>query len=309
MFPGRRIYPITNGVHAVTWASPPIAELLDRHVPGWRVDPLNLRHAVAIPLEELRFARAGAKALLVQAVEERARVALDPSVFTVGFARRATGYKRADLVFEDPARLRRLAEGAGGLQLVFAGKAHPRDEGGKDLIRRIVAAGRELGKIVRVVYLEDYDMALGRLITSGVDLWLNNPEKPKEASGTSGMKASLNGVPNLSVLDGWWIEGHVEGVTGWSVGASWRDPSDRGAEAASMYDKLERVILPLFRDRPDEYTAVRRHSIALNGPHFSARRMMHQYVELAYGGWERLGAHARRARGGRSLDVEVGASG
>jgi starch phosphorylase len=308
MFPGRYIHPITNGVHVVTWAAPPIAELFDRHIPEWRTDPLNLRHAIAIPLEELRVARTDAKGLLLKAIEERARVALDPNVLTIGFARRATGYKRADLIFHDPERLRAVAEAAGGLQLVFAGKAHPRDEGGKQLIRRIVEVGRALEAAVRVVYLEDYDMALGRLITSGVDLWLNNPEKPKEASGTSGMKAALNGVPNLSVLDGWWIEGHVEGVTGWSIGESWRDASDRAAEAASIYDKLERLILPLYRGGGDAFTAVRRYSVALNGPHFSARRMMHQYVELAYGGWQRLGAHARRAtRAG--LDVEVGSSG
>jgi starch phosphorylase len=295
MFPGKSIHPITNGVHVATWACPPIAELFDRHVPDWRVDPLNLRHAIAIPLGELRAARTAAKALLIEGVEARTGVALDPAVFTIGFARRATGYKRADLLFDDPKRLRAVAARAGGLQVVYAGKAHPNDAGGKELIRRIVAAGRQLEGAVRVVYLEDYDMALGRLLTSGVDLWLNNPEKPKEASGTSGMKAALNGVPNLSVLDGWWIEGHLEGATGWSIGESWRDASDRAVEAAAIYDKLERLILPLFANDPDGYASVQRQSMALNGPHFSARRMMHQYVELAYGGWRRLGARVRRA--------------
>jgi len=308
MFPKRAIHPITNGVHVATWASPPVAALFDRHVPEWRIDPLNLRHAITIPREELSAARNAAKALLVEAVKERAEVALDPDAFTIGFARRATGYKRADLIFRDLGRLRALGAQTGGLQLVFAGKAHPRDQGGKDLIRRIVAAGRELGPEVRVVYLEDYDMELGRLITAGVDLWLNNPERPKEASGTSGMKAALNGVPNLSVLDGWWIEGHVEGVTGWSIGESWRDATDDAREAEAIYDKLERVILPLHRASPDAFTAVRRQSIALNGPHFSARRMMHQYVELAYGGWRSLGARARRPAP-RAVDVEVGSSG
>src|SRR5690606_27996399 len=128
--------------------------------------------------------------------------------------------------------------------------------GGKELIRRIVAAGQALEGDIRVVYLPDYDMTLGGQVTSGVDLWLNNPEKPLEASGTSGMKAQLNGVPNLSVLDGWWIEGHVEGVLGWSIGESWRDASDRAVEAASIYDKLERTILPLYRDRLDGYTSI-----------------------------------------------------
>jgi starch phosphorylase len=309
MFPGEDIHPITNGVHVATWTSPPLAELFDRHVPEWRSDPLNLRHAIAIPLDELRLARTDAKALLIREVEQRAGVLLDPNVFTIGFARRATGYKRADLLFDDPKRLRSVATRAGGLQLVFAGKAHPNDLGGKELIHRIVAAGKQLVDVVRVVYLEDYDMALGRVLTSGVDLWLNNPEKPKEASGTSGMKAALNGVPNLSVLDGWWIEGHVEGVTGWSIGESWRDASDRAAEAASIYDKLDRLILPLYRKDPAGYASVRRQAIALNGPHFSARRMMHQYVELAYGGWQRLGARVRHASRGGSVGAEMGSSG
>jgi len=307
MFPGRDIHPITNGVHVPTWTSPPIAGLFDRHVPEWRVDPINLRHAIAIPLEELREARTDAKALLIKEIEQRAGVTLDPNVFTIGFARRATGYKRADLIFHDLERLTAVAAEAGGLQLVFAGKAHPRDEGGKELIRRIVAAGRKLEGAVRVIYLEDYDMALGGLVTSGVDLWLNNPEKPKEASGTSGMKAALNGVPNLSVLDGWWIEGHIEGVTGWSIGETWRDASDRAVEAESIYDKLERLILPIYRGSTDAYTAVRRQSIAFNGPHFSGQRMMHQYVELAYGGWLRLGSHVRRTL--PRIDLEVGTSG
>ena len=308
MFPKKRIHPITNGVHTVTWAAPQIAELLDRHVPEWRVDPLNLRHAISIPLEELDAAHVRVKAQLLEEVRRRTDLVFDPAVFTIGFARRATGYKRADLIFHDPERLRAVAANAGGLQLVFAGKAHPQDLSGKELLRRIVAMGRQLAPEVRVAYLPDYDMRLSRLITSGVDLWLNNPEKPKEASGTSGMKAALNGVPHLSVLDGWWIEGHVEGATGWSIGSSWREPSNRAAEAASLYDKLERVILPLYREDRDAYGAVRRQTMAINGSYFSARRMMHQYVELAYGG-SRLGARVRRTHEATIKDVEVSWSG
>ena len=308
MFPGRAIHPITNGVHVRTWAAPPIAGLFDRHVPEWRVDPLNLRHAIAIPLEELREAHTDSKGLLFKEIADRTNIELDSNVFTIGFARRATGYKPADLLFHDVERLKEVAAAAGGLQIVYAGKAHPRDIGGKELIKRIVTVGKELADDIRVIYLEDYDMALGRLVTSGVDLWLNNPEKPLEASGTSGMKAALNGVPNLSVLDGWWIEGHIEGVTGWSIGESWRDASDREVEAAAIYDKLERLILPLYRD-PDGYAAVRRQAMALNGPHFSARRMMHQYVELAYGGWERMGARARRSGPRTRVGIELGSSG
>jgi starch phosphorylase len=282
MFPGREIAAITNGVHVPTWTHPALAELFDRRAPAWREDPFNLRHACTLPLDELRAARRAAKGTLLDAVRERTGRELDPEVLTLGFARRATPYKRADLLFEAPERLRAVARQAGGMQVVYAGKAHPRDTGGRELIRHIHEAGRALEGDVEVVYLENYDMELGGLITSGVDVWLNNPEKPKEASGTSGMKAALNGVPNLSVLDGWWIEGHVEGVTGWSVGADWTEPSDRAAEADDLYLKLAGEIVPLYLAEDDRFDTIRRHAIALNGPHFSARRMMLQYVDRAY---------------------------
>jgi starch phosphorylase len=284
MFPDATIHAITNGVHVPTWTCPPMAALFDRHLDEWRRDSFNLRHAALIPLHELRSARADAKARLAAAVRERSGLELDPAVATLGFARRATPYKRADLLFRDVERLREVARRHGGLQVVFAGKAHPRDGGGLDMIRRVAHAAEALRGDVSVVWLEGYDMDLAGLLTSGVDLWLNNPEKPKEASGTSGMKAALNGVPSLSVLDGWWIEGHVEGATGWSIGGSWRDPSDDLAEAESLYRKLDEVVLPLYRHDPDGYDRVRRGAIFLCGPHFSARRMMHQYVERAYGG-------------------------
>ncbi len=286
MFPGRAIHAITNGVHTGTWTAPSLATLFDRHVPEWRVDPLNLRHAVALPLEGIREAHAGAKAALIKTVREATGASLDPDVFTLGFARRAATYKRADLLLADPERLRALAHMFGGLQVVYAGKAHPADGGGKDLIRRVHAMAEALEGDATVVFVPGYDMRLGGILTAGVDVWLNNPEKPKEASGTSGMKAALNGVPNLSVLDGWWIEGHVEGVTGWAIGGDWREASDPAGEAVSIYAKLEAEILPLYHEDPAGFDQVRRNAIMLNGPHFSARRMMHQYVELAYGGWE-----------------------
>ncbi|MGD2070329.1 MAG: alpha-glucan family phosphorylase [Gemmatimonadota bacterium] len=283
MFPGREVAAITNGVHVPTWTCPPMGELFDRYVPSWREDPLNLRHACAIPLGALREARRAAKGRLIDAVRQRTGRELSLDVLTLGFARRATPYKRADLLFEDRSRLLALAKESGGLQVVYAGKAHPRDTGGQDLIRTIHRAGQELAGTVDVVYLENYDMELGGLLTSGVDVWLNNPEKPKEASGTSGMKAALNGVPNLSVLDGWWIEGHVEGVTGWSIGGAWDERPDRARAAGDIYARLADDILPLYLAPDDRFDAIRRHAIALNGPHFSARRMMHQYVERAYG--------------------------
>jgi starch phosphorylase len=207
---------------------------------------------------------------------------------TIGFARRAATYKRAALLFSDAARLKAIARDAGPVQIVFAGKAHPRDEAGQALIRRVFEGAEDVKPEIPFVYLEEHDMALGKLLCSGVDLWLNNPQKPQEASGTSGMKAALNGVPSLSVLDGWWVEGWVEGVTGWAIGDESDIESDSAAEAWSLYNKLRYVILPLYYERPQAYARVMRSTIALNGSFFNAQRMMTQYVENAYrlgSGW------------------------
>ena len=195
-----------------------------------------------------------------------------------------TGYKRGDLLFADLERLKQVARQAGAIQLVYAGKAHPRDEGGKEIIRPLFEAAAALAKDMRVVYLENYDMALGKLLCAGVDIWLNTPLRPQEASGTSGMKAALNGVPSLSVLDGWWIEGHVEGVTGWSIGDVEETENDSRAEAASLYEKLEKIILPLYYKEADQFTQVMRSAIALNGSFFNTQRMISQYVRHAYAG-------------------------
>jgi starch phosphorylase len=281
MFPDYPIDAITNGVHAGTWVSPPFQRLLDRRIPEWRKDNLYLRYAVGIPLTEIRSAHAEAKKAMVAAVSARTGVTLDPKVFTIGFARRATPYKRADLVFTDAERLAEVAASVGPLQIVFGGKAHPHDSGGKDLIRRIHSAARELASQVTVVYVENYEMAIAATMIAGVDLWLNNPMKPLEASGTSGMKAALNGVPSLSVLDGWWIEGHVEGVTGWSIGGL-QSEGDQSKDANEIYLKLERVILPLYYGLPFAYAEVMRSAIALNGSFFNTQRMVEQYVRNAY---------------------------
>jgi len=205
-------------------------------------------------------------------------------VFTIGFARRATEWKRADLLFHDVERLALIQQRAGPIQLIFGGKAHPHDQSGKDLIKRIYRAITELHDRIRIVYLENYDMALARQLVAGVDLWLNTPQPPLEASGTSGMKAAVNGVPQLSILDGWWREGCIEGFTGWAISSG--SPGDARGEVAlaadSLYSKLEHVILPLFyRDR-DLYLGVMRHAIALNGSWFNTERMLDQYVRKAY---------------------------
>ena len=286
MFARYSIDAITNGVHAATWASPPFRRLFDRHVPDWRSDNLGLRYGVAIPRDELWQAHAEAKAALLARVNGSGGGAMEPGVFTIGFARRATSYKRAGLILQDLDRLRAIAGRQGPVQLVFAGKAHPRDAEGKRLIQRVFAAADELRGQVAVAYLENYDMALAGLMTSGVDLWLNTPRPPMEASGTSGMKAALNGVPSLSVLDGWWIEGHVEGVTGWSVGndaGAGGGSTDRdAADAEDLYAKLERVILPTYYHDRDRFLSIMAQCVALNGSFFNTHRMVQQYVLKAY---------------------------
>ncbi len=282
MFPQYPVNAITNGVHAVTWTAPPFQNLYDRRIPEWRYDNLYLRYAVGIPLHEIRRAHAEAKRELLAEVEKRTDLRLNDSVMTLGFARRATPYKRADLLFSDLERLTRIARQVGPLQIIYAGKAHPRDEGGKAIIRHIFEAAAALGDAVRVVYLEDYDMALAQKLCAGVDLWVNTPLRPLEASGTSGMKAALNGVPSFSILDGWWIEGHVEGVTGWSIGDGQEVAGDAASEVTVLYGKLEHAILPLFYGRPHAFAEVMRSTIALNGGFFNTQRMLTQYLRNAY---------------------------
>jgi glycogen phosphorylase len=285
MFAGYSIDAITNGVHTATWATGPFQELFDRYIPGWREDNFSLRYALSISKIKVWQTHIQAKGHLIQHVRRETGVEMDRDVFTIGFARRASTYKRGDLLFHDPGRLKRIASESGGLQIIFAGKAHPQDKGGKELIKRIFQAKESLKHEIKIVYIENYDMDFGKLITSGVDLWLNTPLPPQEASGTSGMKAALNGIPSLSILDGWWIEGHIEGVTGWSIGENIQrtgESSEWSKDALSLYDKLEMTILPLFYHDRDRFVEVMRSSIALNGAFFNTQRMMLQYVLRAY---------------------------
>lgn len=281
MFAGYAIDAITNGVHAATWVAPPWQTLFDHYIPGWRADNFSLRCAIALPREEVWRAHQAAKELLLAETARATGVEMDPQLLTLGFARRATPYKRADLFFYDIERLAHIAQQGGGLQVIYAGKAHPQDHGGKELIQRVHRAGELLRGRVAVAYLPDYNMRLGALVTAGVDVWLNTPEPPQEASGTSGMKAALNGVPSLSVLDGWWIEGHIEGVTGWSVGDS-ASAQTHTSDADSLYDKLEQRVMPLFYQRREQFIDMMRQAIALNGSFFNTQRMVQEYVLKAY---------------------------
>jgi starch phosphorylase len=284
MFAAYRIDAITNGVHAATWATPAFQALFDRALPGWREDNLSLRYALKISRRDVQAAHLEAKRRLFDRVRHDTGKIMQEDRFTMGFGRRATPYKRAGLLLRDAERLARLAREVGPIQIVYAGKAHPQDDAGKQVIREVVAAFSRLGEAISAVYLADYDTELAKLMVSGVDVWLNTPEPPLEASGTSGMKAAINGVPSLSILDGWWLEGHVEGVTGWAIGSrsQARTGPDGVLDAENLYEQLERVILPLYYERPDEYLDVMRHAIALTGSFFNTHRMLQQYLTRAY---------------------------
>ena len=279
MFPEFAIDSITNGVHAPTWTSAPIQQMLDEHIPAWRRDNLYLRNAIDLPEKAIIQAHARTKEALFAEVAARTGLVLNPKVLTLGFARRAATYKRATLLFTDPQRLVEIATAAGGLQILYAGKAHPQDEPGKALIQKVVEEAAKLSNdVLRIVYLENHAWDLGALLTSGVDVWVNTPKRPYEASGTSGMKAALNGVPSLSILDGWWIEGCIEGFTGWAI----EDGANDVEEATSLYKKLETAVVPLFLQQPENWARLMRNTIAFNGSYFNTNRMVKQYTRNSY---------------------------
>ena len=285
LFPGFHIRAVTNGVHPHTWTSEPFRDLYDRYITGWTQEPELLARADTIPREEIRHAHQQAKQALVDYVKEKNGVDLDPRTLTIGFARRAAPYKRTTLLFSDLDKLREINR-QGAIQLVFSGKAHPANEEGKREIREVHDAMRELDGEVTGVYLENYTMEIAALMTAGVDVWLNTPLPPYEASGTSGMKAALNGVVNFSVLDGWWIEGWIEGMTGWAIGlgpdvpVSADERRDRALQ--DLYSKLEYLIVPTYYRREDEWATVMRSSIAKIAYFFNTHRMMRRYASEAY---------------------------
>jgi starch phosphorylase len=278
MFPEYHVHAITNGVHTATWLGKPFQTLLDKEVPEWRADNQYLRSLYGVPPAAVAAAHLEGKQRLFATVKQRTGVTLNPNVLTLGFARRVATYKRASLLFHEPERLMEVAAKIGGLQILFAGKAHPADNAGKGLIREVFASAAKVrSSNLEVLYLENYDWELGEQLTGGVDVWLNTPLRPYEASGTSGIKAAMNGTPSLSVLDGWWIEGCAEGVTGWAI----PDFDDEAAEADALYTKLERQIAPLYANKA-AWAEMQRHCIAMNGTFFNTQRMMRQYVENAY---------------------------
>lgn len=280
MFPGYRVHAITNGVHPFTWTSEPFRALYDAHITGWCHEPeLLIRADCCLTDEAVWDAHRQSKQTLIERIHTLTGIALDPELPILGFARRMTAYKRPDLLFSDLDRLRAIAHEQ-PFQLVLAGKAHPHDEGGKHLIEQLCAHARDLAGLLPIVFLPGYDMDLAQRLVAGVDVWLNTPLRPLEASGTSGMKATFNGVPNLSVLDGWWIEGCIEGVTGWSVGNT--QSGDNNADAEALYRKLAEVVLPLYHQNNPAWIAIMKGAIAKNAAFFNSHRMMRRYATEAY---------------------------
>ncbi len=290
MFPGHDIESITNGIHAAYWTSPAMQRLFDEYIPEWREDPFSLRAALKIPDEKIRVAHDAAKEILVEEVNRRTGLGFHPARFTIGFARRFVEYKRPDLIFHNLEKLKSIADELGDIQVIFSGKAHPDDAAGKNLIKKIIGIAKKLdsrGSRVRIAFLENYNMDIAKLMVSGCDVWLNNPRRPYEASGTSGMKAAINGIPHFSTLDGWWLEGHIEDATGWCIGLHPMDPNfdediSPNDEAEDFYRKLRQKVIPKFYSDRKGWNMMMRMCIAVNASFFNTHRMVQQYAIDAY---------------------------
>jgi glycogen phosphorylase len=285
LFPGYEICAITNGIHSFTWTCQSFRQLYDKYIPSWANEPELFVRAETIPDEELWEAHLSAKQELIEYVKKVSNVELSADVLTIGFARRFTSYKRADLLFSNIEQLLNVCE-KGRLQIIYAGKAHPKDEDGKDIIKKIHQFIKINNDRIKIVFLKNYNINMALKLIPGVDVWLNTPLRPREASGTSGMKAAHNGVINFSILDGWWIEGHIEGITGWSIGpkplesslATINDLSD----AEDLYNKLETVIIPLYYHDESQWIKIMKNSIGKVAYYFNSHRMMRRYVTEAY---------------------------
>jgi starch phosphorylase len=284
MFETAEIDAITNGIHLPTWLHPALQNLFNVWAKGWEFDPGMFVHVMKVPNDKLKAAHQVAKDELVDYLNSNYDAGFEKDKLTIGFARRAATYKRADLLFTDLERLTKIA--GGKIQLVYSGKAHPRDHNGKELIQRVIQAGKKLGKEIPLVYLEEYNMDTGAMLTSGCDVWLNNPRRPREASGTSGMKAAVNGVLNFSILDGWWIEGYLEGKTGWAIGPNAdiadMESYDDSKDVDDLYDKLENEVIPTYYDSHEEWLEMMKQSISFVGPYFNTHRMLREYATYGY---------------------------
>jgi len=287
---------VTNGVYHKRWVHPEMKKVFSAHLPGWEESPSMLVEAVRIPSDDIARAHSTAKRGLVSLVNSTGGPSFREEPIIISMAKRITGYKRNGMILGDPGRLQRMAEGIGGVQIVVAGKTHPRDNVAKgilaDILRRADSMNRSTPS-VRVAVLENYDIELAQALVAGSDVWLNNPRRPLEACGTSGMKAAMNGVLNLSTNDGWWLEGGIEGVNGWGIGkrTEWADLSEskEGEDEEDLYYKLSSVVLPLYYRDQGMWREMQKRSIATVGPLFNSYKMVEDYVDRVY---SRTGAAA-----------------
>lgn len=274
MFPGTNIHPITNGVHHITWTSDSFKSLFDKESIEWRTDSTKIRE-MKFSNEDLNDAKESSRKQLRTLVEKETGVQLDPEKLTIGFARRFATYKRANLIFKNLERLRNI--GSNKIQFVFSGKAHPKDIGGKMLIKSIYEGAKQIEDEIPVIFLENYSMDTGLFMTAGSDIWLNNPIRPMEASGTSGMKAALNGTPNCSILDGWWPEACIHGKNGWAIGEG-EDERDDERDAKNILDVLENEVLPAWENK-NQWLEIMRQSIHTSIG-FTGARMIEDYQKF-----------------------------
>ena len=284
MFSSYKIDYVTNGINSNYWVSNENKKIFNTYIKDWQNRPDALRNSHLIPDRDLIKSHSISKQNLIDYVKKHTHHELRKDVFTIGFARRVDGYKRSNLIFKDIDRLRYIAKRHGGLQLIFSGKAYFNYGPAEEVIKNIYALSKEDFKYLKVVYLEDYSIEISKLMTAGVDCWLNNPIKPLEASGTSGMKAALNGVPNFSTIDGWWVEGCIEGVTGWSIGEDYNvnSQTDEQYELDNMYHKLDSEILKIYQTNLSKWLKIKKNAIALNANYFNTHRMMSEYINKAY---------------------------
>ncbi len=279
LFPNYKIKVITNGVNSLNWTAPEFKKLYDHYIPNWRSDNSLLKKAKEIPLIEIWAAHQEAKKHLITYINEHSEVKFSEKVFTLGFARRFSSYKRPDFLFTNIDKLLRAQKKGGEIQIVYAGKAHSHDLKGKGLIKKIYELKDELADKIKITFLMDYDMDLAKLLTAGSDLWLNTPLPPNEASGTSGMKAAHNGVPQLSTLDGWWLEGYKENETGWAIVES---RVNQEKPKSNIYNLLEKAILSLYYNNLPAWQEIMRSTISFNASYFNTDRALQQYIKEAY---------------------------
>lgn len=272
IFPDIDVHAVTNGVRALTWTAPEFQALYDKYIPGWRMSSSFLVEANSIPLSDLWQAHQKAKERLLDYITQKQEIFLKAKTFTIGFARRFTAYKRPLMLLTDIDRLLSIHQEVGKIQIIYAGKAHPNDLDGKKMIKEIYRIKEANRDKIDIVFLEDYEMSIAKLMVAGVDLWLSNPLPPNEASGTSGMKAAHNGVPQLSTFDGWWVEGYIKDKTGWLI----------EGESADLYNILEQEIIPMYYNNPETYQRLMRSTISLSASVFSSERALRKYNGQAY---------------------------